>query len=77
MDKKIKILYLITGLKVGGAERVLYDIVKNLNKERFQPVVISIISIGKVGKEIQKLGIKVLSLNAKFKYDPFIVFKLT
>ena len=76
MDKKTKILYLITGLKIGGAEIILYDSVKNLDKKRFEPVVVSIIPIAEIGERIQKLGIKVLSLNARFKCNPFIFFRL-
>jgi len=74
--KKIKILYLITGLNVGGAEVMLWGLVKNLDKEKFEPVVVSIIPIGEIGKKIQKEGIKILSLNAKFKYNLFIFLKL-
>ena len=74
--KRIKILYLITGLKTGGAEIVLYNLVKNINKKKIETVVVSIIPIAEIGKKIQNSGIRVLSLNAKFKYNPFIFFKL-
>ena len=73
---KVKILYLITGLKTGGAEIVLYNLVKNINKKKIETVVVSIIPIAEIGKKIQNSGIRVLSLNAKFKYNPFIFFKL-
>jgi len=61
--KKIKILYLITGLNVGGAEVLLWKLIKDLDKEKFEPVVVSIIPIGEIGKRIQQEGIKILSLN--------------
>jgi len=74
-DKKIKILYLITGLRTGGAEMVLYNLVKELDKNEFEPVVVSIISIAEVGEKIKRLGVPVLSLNTQFKYDPLIFFR--
>jgi len=74
--KRIKILYLITGLKTGGAEIVLYNLVKNIDKKKFEPVVVSIIPIAEIGKKIQDSGIRVLSLSAKFKYNPLIIFRL-
>ncbi len=38
-DKKIKILYISRVSKITGAESILLDIVKNIDKERFHPVV--------------------------------------
>jgi len=76
MNKKIKILYLITGLKTGGAEVVLYNLVKSLDRRKFEPIVVSVIPIAEIGKKIQALGAKILSLNARFKYNPFIFFRL-
>jgi len=76
MNKKIKILYLITGFKTGGAEMILYNLVKSLDKRKFEPIVVSIIPIAEIGQKIQDLGIKILSLNVRFKYNPFIFFRL-
>jgi len=41
MDKKIDLLHLITGLGVGGAERVVLDLSRNSDKNRYQTSVIS------------------------------------
>ncbi len=76
VKNRIKILYFITGLKTGGAEIVLYNLVKEIDKERFEPIMISILSLTEVGEKIKKSGIPVLSLNAKFKFNPFIFFRL-
>ncbi len=75
MNRKTRILYLITGLNIGGAEVVLYNLTKKINKKAFEIVVVSIIPIGEIGKKIEKEGFKVLSLNAKFKYNPLIFFR--
>jgi len=75
-NKKIKILYLITGLKTGGAEIALYRLLKGLNSKEYDAVVVSIVPISEIGEKIKKGGFKVLSLNSKFKFDPSIIFRL-
>lgn len=66
-NKKIKVAYLITGLNTGGAERQLARIVKNIDKERFTPIVISMLDEGTLGESIQHDGIKVYTLNMDTK----------
>ncbi len=39
MSKKIKVLHLIPGLGVGGAERLLADVCERINRERYQMAV--------------------------------------
>tara|TARA_B100001057_G_scaffold449247_1_gene490270 strand:- start:47 stop:1165 length:1119 start_codon:yes stop_codon:yes gene_type:complete len=60
----MKIIHIITGLKNGGAENLLYKICRNdcLNNH----VVISITSGGKYFLLLRKIGIKVYSLDMKF-----------
>ncbi len=72
---KIKIIQFITGLNTGGAEMVVKDLVLNLDKKKYELLVVSILPIGQIGKMIKNSGIKVISLNAKFKYNPIIIFK--
>jgi glycosyltransferase involved in cell wall biosynthesis len=74
--RRIKILYLITGLKTGGAEIALSDLVKSLDRNSFYPIVASIIPIGRIGQEIKKEGIDTRCLNISFKYNPLIIIKL-
>jgi len=64
-SKTIKLGYLITDLNTGGAEMQLFRIVSNLNREQFQPFVISMGTEGVVGEMLSRLGIKVYPLNMK------------
>lgn len=62
-QKKYKILYVITALNVGGAEMMLYRMLCRLDRERFEPVVVSLMDRGAVGEMIETdLGIKVETL---------------
>ncbi len=66
--KKIKIIHIITTLGLGGAEKVLFNILKNNNDKNFEHHVICLNSGGYVTNEVKKLKIKVhfLKLNKKF-----------
>ena len=49
-----KIIFLIETLGGGGAEKVLLDIVKNIDKEKFDVTVQTIVDNGIYDKEIKK-----------------------
>ena len=55
---KKNILFLTTGLGLGGAERVILDIVSNINKKEFSPKVIGISSQNDLNNDFLKIGIK-------------------
>lgn len=57
-----RIIFLTTGLYAGGAEVMLLRLLSRLDRERFQPSVISLIQLGPVGEKIAQLGIPVRSL---------------
>lgn len=61
----IRILHIITGLNVGGAEMMLYKLLGEMDREGFISEVISLTNIGPVGRGIEKLGISVRALNMK------------
>jgi glycosyltransferase involved in cell wall biosynthesis len=61
----VKIVHVITGLDVGGAENMLLKLLAAINKNQFQSSVISLIKPGAIGTEIEKLGLPVYTLNLK------------
>jgi len=52
----LKILHLITGLEKGGAETMLAQLIRHMDKQRFQNVVISLTQDGPMGEEIRRHG---------------------
>lgn len=62
-----KITHIITGLNSGGAENMLYKLLKYADKNLYQHEVISLIDEGTIGAKIKAEGIKVhtLQLNKK------------
>ncbi|MBN2030688.1 glycosyltransferase [bacterium] len=77
--KKIKVLQLIEGFHLGGAEKKLLELVKHLDGERFQTTVCSL----NMGNEIQdqfhnlkNFGISVEVIPRTKKIDIGLIFKL-
>lgn len=62
---KAKLLFIINCLHTGGAEIMLYKLLSRLNQDRWEPVVISLISGGKLQQQISDLGITVHYINMK------------
>jgi len=60
---KARILHLITRLPVGGAEKVLVDVVRKLNPERYESLVCCIQAKGELATELEKAGVRVLCLD--------------
>ncbi|QSJ20815.1 glycosyltransferase [Nostoc sp. UHCC 0702] len=61
----MKIIYIITGLSSGGAQAMLYKLLSRMDRERFNPVVISLIDRGIWGGRIVSLGVPVYTINMK------------
>lgn len=61
--KKTKILYLFVHLNYGGAEVGLFTTLKNINRDEFDCIIVSIEKKGAIGEEIEKIGFKVMYLN--------------
>ncbi len=58
-----KILYLITDLNIGGTEKMLYELIKRLDRNKFDPVVCGLKSHGYYAEKIENRGISLITLN--------------
>lgn len=63
--RRLKVVHLITGLNVGGAETMLHKLLSGMDRARFQNSVISLIEPGPMAKRIEALGIPVVSLGMR------------
>jgi glycosyltransferase involved in cell wall biosynthesis len=59
----IRVLFISSGLAVGGAEIVLLNLLQHLNRNRFEAHVVSLKGEGEIGTRIRALGIPVLALD--------------
>lgn len=76
MTKKIHIVHVIPTLDMGGAERLLLDIVKRADKEVFALTVICFVRGGLWAEEIKQAGAELIILEKKNKFDLANLVKL-
>lgn len=69
ITRPARILYLIDKLSVGGSQTNLLQIVKNLDRRRFIPYVMAIVSGGELTAGFQQAGVEPKILGVKKAYD--------
>ena len=75
--RPIRLTHIITDLDIGGAEMMLYQVLSRMNHKLFQAEVVSLLNPGALGKKIEKLGIKVHTLEMSNKYpNPLAALQL-
>jgi glycosyltransferase involved in cell wall biosynthesis len=74
--RRLKVLQLITGLEIGGAERLLLDTVRHLDNAQFQSVVACLYNNGRIGRQIAELGIPVADMHMRSFADPCGLMRL-
>ncbi len=72
--KRIKVFFIITGLNQGGAEAMLFKLLANINREKFECAVISLGDMGVHGENIVSLGFPVFTLGMRPRQ--FSLFKI-
>ncbi len=73
----IKVVHVITGLCVGGAENMLFKLVSRMDRSKFAPEVISLSGIGPMGEKMLEAGIPVRALNLRPSLpNPALVLRL-
>jgi len=73
----VKILHLITDLDMGGAEVMLFNLVKEHLKKKIEIQVIGLTRNGEIGNQLQQLGVPVEALGMRNdRQDPFSLVRL-
>ena len=65
-----RLLFVITTSDFGGTESYLARLVKGLDRDKFEPIVVSLCPLGRIGKEIAAAGIRVESFGMAAKAKP-------
>ncbi|TXG38874.1 glycosyltransferase family 4 protein [Seonamhaeicola maritimus] len=72
MDKRIKILFTIPNFDTAGSGKVVYDLVKGLDKQKFEPEICCFHNRGDYFENIKKLDVKIHIFNFAAPYRPFL-----
>jgi glycosyltransferase involved in cell wall biosynthesis len=74
-SKIINVVFLIRSLNIGGSERQLETLVQGMDKEKYKITVLSFYGGGKLQKNIEAVGVKVVSLEKKSRWDILPFFR--
>jgi glycosyltransferase involved in cell wall biosynthesis len=77
MDERIKVLYPITDLARDGAQRQLFELVKNIDRTKFKPMILTLRSGASMENDFLDLpGLEVIPIPKKGKYDLLCLFRI-
>lgn len=68
-DQRIRLVFLIRSLEVGGAERQLVELAKGLDQTIFEVTVLCFYGGGELSQELRNANIPVISLDKKGRWD--------
>lgn len=71
-----RILHLIWALDLGGAERQVLEMVRRLDRRRFDPVVGCLVRRGRWGEALEAEGVRVVDFAKKPGFDPALLLRL-
>jgi glycosyltransferase involved in cell wall biosynthesis len=74
MSQPIRILYTIPNFDTAGSGKVVYDLVKGLDRSRFAPEILVKHNRGNFFKEVEKLGVPIHVFDYETNYKPFSTF---
>jgi glycosyltransferase involved in cell wall biosynthesis len=74
--RRRKILLLVVGLGIGGTETHVLELASRLDRKRFEITVCSLKSSGLIAEELQRRGVRVVTLGGTGKWDLRVLFKL-
>lgn len=75
--KKLNVIHLVEDLKIGGAERVIADIVECLDRKRFEARVWCVTRGGETADELVEKGAEVKILGISSYYNPLNIIRLS
>jgi len=74
---RITVMFPINQLGVGGAEQQLMELVKGMDKNRFEPIVVSLYPGGALEPEIKAMpGVELICLHRRGRFDFLVLFKI-
>lgn len=59
---KTNVLFVILSFEIGGMEQMVSDLILNLDRTRFNPLVVCLKALGPIAAELEKQGVKIIKL---------------
>jgi len=75
--RPIRVLFLQSHLKVGGAASQVADLISLMDRSRFEPIICCVREAGEYGEDLRRVGFKVYSDLLSFEYDVSVIPKIS
>jgi len=75
-DGRLSVLYVIWSLQMGGAERVVADLARSLDRRLFRPLVCCLNFKGRLAEVLEADGVPVFALDKRPKLDLRVLLRL-
>lgn len=76
MKRPFHILFIIDELDIGGTETQIYELIRNLDSNRYQSSVCCFRERGHIARQIESLGVPVYLVEKRSKIDPRFLVRL-
>lgn len=76
MRRTLRVLQVIWSLDLGGAERIVIDLVNGLTRPQFEPVVCCLYGKGRCAADVERRGTRVLALEKRRTFEPSLIVRL-
>ena len=74
--EKIKVLQVVDGFRMGGAENKLWELVERLNPERFESYIANVGPSGPLEARFSDLGVPIYQCQRRHRFDVMPILKL-
>jgi len=75
-SRRLRILQVVDGFRMGGAENKLVELIAHLDKQKFEILVANVGPTGALEKNFNQLGVEIFRFPRRFGFDPLPVCRL-
>jgi FkbM family methyltransferase len=74
--RRLRILQVVDGFRMGGAEKKLLELVAKLDRKKFEVLVANVGPGGQLEKAFGELGVEIFDFSRRFGFDPLPLWRL-
>lgn len=74
--KRIRILHIVDGYRMGGAENKLLELIERLDREKYEILLCNVGPNGPLKPQFERLDIEIFNFPRRWSFDPIPIFKL-
>lgn len=76
LPRRLRVLQVVDGFRMGGAENKLVELIAHLDKEKFEVMLANVGPLGALTEKFNQLGVEIFHVPRRFAFDPTPVWRL-